>query len=139
MVANALNAIAEVSVEAKRKILSGEVPVDRAKLQRLSKASKEEIEDVAARIEAGTYNRDDYRRKRTAELASEKGDAAITAPLPNQSEANYIDTIVSLITGNLNAALKSLTNDGGVPELKMSLRTLINSLEELYDSILISE
>jgi len=139
MVANALNAIAEISPEAKRKILSGEVPFNRVKLQCLSKASKEEIEEVVDQILKGTYNRDDHRKKRGVEPTQEQGDTDSTTPLPKQTEAGYVDTIVSLITGNLNTALKSLTNYGGVSELKISLRTLISSLEELYDSIVISE
>jgi len=50
-------------------------------------------------------------------------------------ERDYVDTIVSLITGNLNTTLKSLTNDSGIPELKISLRSFINNLEELYNNI----
>jgi len=137
-VANGISAIAEVSLEAKRKILSGEVPVDRSKLQRLSKASKEEIEEVVNQINDGTYNRKDHRISRTTDAVKGQGnesDASKTSRPPNQSEAEYVDTMVSLITGNLNTALKSLTNKSGIPELKTSLRTLITNLEELYSSI----
>ena len=142
-VANALDAIAEVSLEAKRKILSGEVPVDRSKLQRLSKASKEEIEEVANQINDGTYNRKDHRVNKVSDVTVGQGDGGsggVSYPkLPDKSEdgseRDYVDTIVSLITGNLNTILKSLTNDGGVPELKVSLRMFINSLEEVYSNL----
>ena len=143
-VANALDAIAEVSLEAKRKVLSGEVPVDRSKLQRLSKASKEEIEEVANQINDGTYNRKDHRVSKILEPEQEQGSATNEPGIPSippqtdtngKNEAEYVDTIVSLITGNLNTTLKSLTNDGGVSELKTSLRTFINSLEELYSNL----
>jgi len=50
-------------------------------------------------------------------------------------DEEFVDTIVSLITGNLNTTLKSLTNEGGIPELKASLRALITNLEELYSNI----
>jgi len=166
-VANALNAIAEVSLEAKRKVLSGEIPVDRSKLQRLSKASKEEIEEVAKQINDGTYDRKDHRISKIADTtekpdgetdninAPEKPDNEIDnsdnamqspnlikedstgsiAKYPEINEADYVDTIVSLIAGNLNTTLKSLTNEGGIPELKTSLRALITNLEELYGNI----
>jgi len=58
-----------------------------------------------------------------------------SAGLTDVPERDYVDTIVSLITGNLNTTLKSLTDDGGIPELKTSLRTFINNLEELYSNI----
>ena len=136
-VANAIKAIAEVSIDAKRKILSGEVPVDRSKLQRLSTASKEEIEEVVSQINDGSYNRKDHRISKSpeSEPAHEKPGGSNTGARPPQSEANYVDTMVSLIAGNLDSTLKSLTNEGGIPELKTSLRSLINSLEELYRSI----
>jgi len=144
LVADALIAIAEISPDAKQKILSGEVPVDRNKLQRLSKAPKEEIEEVVKQINEGTYNRNDYRKKNDSIPAQSDSLAtsnitqtpALNAPsLSNQDDTDYIDTVVSLITGNFNATLKSITNETGIPELKTSLRTLINSLEELYGNI----
>ncbi|MCL2662987.1 MAG: hypothetical protein FWE83_06610 [Oscillospiraceae bacterium] len=140
-VAHAINAIAAVSLDAKQKILSGEVPIDRSKLHRLSKASKEEIEDVANQINEGTYNRKDHRISRTSDEPKAQGNDVDYAGIenvphsPDVPERDYVDTIVSLVTGNLNTTLKSLTNDGGIPELKSSLRIFITNLEELYSSI----
>jgi len=55
---------------------------------------------------------------------------------PNDDyQRDYVDTIVSLITGNLNSSLKTLSNESGIPELKTSLRALITNLEELYSNI----
>jgi len=48
---------------------------------------------------------------------------------------NRYTIFVSLMTGNLNAVLKSLTSESSIPMLKTSLRTLIDSLEELFESI----
>jgi len=134
-VANALTAIAEVSPEAKRKILSGEVPVDRNKLQKLSKSPKTELEEVVAQIDAGIYNRYDYRGKNPETQEQSKNDSSGKFPIQNQTEEPYIDTIVSFISGNLNMTLKLLPRDCGVPELKSSLKTFINSLDELYNSL----
>ena len=138
-VADALNAIAEVSLDAKRKVLSGEVPIDRSKLQRLSRASKEEIEDVANQITDGTYNRKDHRISKTSDKpkphGNESDNAGNTMQPPNVPERDYVDTIVSLITGNLNTTLKTLSNESGITELKASLRIFITNLEELYSNI----
>jgi len=134
-VANALTAIAEVSPDAKRKILSGEIPVDRNKLQKLSKSSKTELEDVVAQIDAGIYNRYDYRGKKPETQEQSKNDSSGKFPIQNQTEEPYIDTIVSFISGNLNMTLKLLPRDCGVSELKSSLKTFINSLDELYNSL----
>ena len=137
--AEAIIAIAEVSLDAKQKVLSGEVPIDRSKLQRLSKASKEEIEDVANQINEGTYNRKDHRINRTSDAQKTQDDKADhtgnAMHPPDVPERDYVDTIVSLITGNLNKTLKSLNNESGIPELKDSLRTFITNLEELYSNI----
>jgi len=138
-VAQALKAIAEVSVDAKRKVLSGEVLVDRSKLQRLSRASKEELEEVANQINEGTYNRKDHRISRTPDASNTQDrvddNARLASDFPDVSQRDYVDTIVSLITGNLNTTLKSLNNESGIPELKTSLRTFITNLEELYSNI----
>jgi len=157
MVANALVAIGKISPEAKRKILSGEVPVDRNKLQKLSKASSEEIEKVANQIVAGTYDRNDYRKKGAPESSQERYGAQLLDGTPAvqafpvqyeagspekmthfpdaSSEQEYIDTIVSHIKSNLERALKSLSNNSSLPELRTSMRSLINSLEDLYSNI----
>ncbi|MCL2663341.1 MAG: hypothetical protein FWE83_08460 [Oscillospiraceae bacterium] len=159
-VAEALNAIAAVSLDAKQKVLSGEVPVDRSKLQRLSKASQEEITKVADQINSGTYNRSEHRVSRAGDTSPEQGNASNAAQqstlgtnpfindnLENSANSNeimtgdfdetaYVDTMVSLITGNLNTVVQTLNNDSGVRELKSSLRTLINSLEEMYSNII---
>jgi hypothetical protein len=66
---------------------------------------------------------------------NEANNAGKTMHSPDIPERDYVDTIVSLITGNLNTTLKSLTNESGIPELKASLRTLITNLEELYSSL----
>ena len=158
-VADAINAIAKVSIEAKQKILSGEVPIDRSKLQRLSKASGDELKKVVKQINSGTYNRSEHRVSKAADTSHEKGNASNTVqqltpgtnPYINNDSENaadngiitgdfdetaYVDTMVSLITGNLNTVVQTLNNDSGVRELKMSLRTLINSLEEMYNNII---
>jgi len=96
------------------------------------------IEYEAAGLQ-GTYNRKDHRISKISDDSKtqdyEIGHAGNAMYSPDVPERDYVDTIVSLITGNLNTTLKSLTNEGGIPELKASLRTLITNLEELYSNI----
>jgi len=140
-VADALTAIAEISTDAKQKILSGEVPVDRNKLQRLSKAPKEDVEEVVKLINAGTYNRNDYRKKNESghiESDSTQSNQIIpnTPSLSTKEETELIDNAVSLITYNLNATLKTIANERSISDLKASLRKVIDSLEIIYGNIL---
>jgi len=100
---------------------------------------KEEIEEVANQIDDGTYNQKDYRQSGTPDdlktqnkKIENTGNAMHAPDIP---ERDYGDAIVSLIIGNLNTTLKSLTNDGGIPELKVSLRTLVTNLEDLHNNI----
>jgi len=55
--ANAIVSIGEVSKQAKEKILSCEVTINKKKLIELSSGSQEEIDSIAAEIENGTYKR----------------------------------------------------------------------------------
>ena len=56
-VSEAIDAIGEISPEAKRKILSGEVDLNKKELRELTSKPKEEIETLATEIEDGTYER----------------------------------------------------------------------------------
>jgi len=55
--AEAIGLLGEVSSEAKEKLLSGEVVINKAKLEALSSAPHEEIKALASEIEEGTYKR----------------------------------------------------------------------------------
>jgi hypothetical protein len=56
-VAKALGALGEISMSAQRKVLSGEIDIDKKVLEGLSSKPKEEIEALAAEIEEGTYEK----------------------------------------------------------------------------------
>ena len=134
-VAEALSAIAKISPEAKQKILSGEVPFDRNKLQRLSKAPKEEIEDVVRQINEGTYNRNDYRIKKTPEQTQTQQNYFAAFSQNEATENENIDSTVSQLINSINEKVNSLSQKNNMPEFKTSLRTFIDSLEEIYKSL----
>ena len=93
--AEAITGIGEASPEAKRKILHGEVNISKSKLEALSRASKEEIEAVAAEIEEGTYE------GRSLRSSSQiKTDEATESVLP---EIRQLNAIISDFASNFNA------------------------------------
>jgi len=73
-----VDAIGEVSLEAKRKILSGEVEINKKKLETLSSLPAEEIVAIATEIEAGTY-----KRRAPATQAAADGNGSGTSHAPS--------------------------------------------------------
>ena len=124
--AEALNSIGEASPEAKRKILSEEVAIDKNKLESLSSATTEEIEAVAAEIEEGTY-------KRRSPRTPTQTEAIRTADsiLPGIRQLNVV---IKDFANNFNSMLQQLNNGGDV-EFKTVLRSYIDQLEDLYKNI----
>jgi len=124
--AEALTSIGEVSPEAKRKILAGEVQIGRNRLEALSSASKEEIAAVAAGIEEGTYE-----GKAPRASASAKIDIASDSILP---EIRQLNTIISDFANSFNTLARQANNTAPA-ELKSVLRSYIDQLEDLYKNI----
>jgi len=108
-VAEAIDAIGELSPDAKRKILSGEANISRIALRGLSEASREEIEEIAAAIESGEY------------------EAMKTAEQTSQEQQNPV-SVIRAGTRRLNVVIKK----GDKPEMKIALRSYIETLEDLY-------
>jgi len=120
--AETLSLIGGVSPEAKRKILSGEVTINKNKLETLSSAPIEKIEAVVAQIEEGTYERRGPRNP---------------APMTSDSilpEIKQLNGIIKNFASNFNSMFKQL-NTGESVELKPILRLYIDELEDLYKSI----
>jgi len=143
-VAAALSVIAKISPDAKQKILSGEVPVDRSKLQRLSIAPADEVKEVVRQINDGTYNRNDYRIKKASGPAQEQTPPyEYQPPLSNDyppssvfpKDKTHFDTIISRVRNDLIFTVNLLTIQKNAIELEMTLRTLINNLEDVCNTI----
>jgi len=124
--AEAISIIGEASPEAKRKILDGEVQISKKTLEALSGASEEEIEAVAAEIEAGIYK---GRAPRGSELT--QADIASDSILP---EIRQLNAIISDFASNFNSMFRQLSNGGSV-EVKAVLRSYIDRLEDLYKNM----
>ena len=135
-IADALKSIEEISPEAKQKILSGEVPVYRIKLQRLSKAPKEEIEEIVEQINSGTYNRNDYRIKKTPEqIEPQQSSPDFTNVQYSLNEQSHLNTYINQINNIINTTIRLLPPESDISELKIYLRVLIDSLEEMHGNI----
>ena len=118
--AEGLSLIGEISPEAKKKVLDGEVTVNKVKLETLSSASKEEIEAIATRIEEGTYTR-----------KAPRNPAPIASDYP---EIKQLNIIIKDFASNFNSMFRQLGN-GGPADLKPVLRSYIDQLENLYRNI----
>jgi hypothetical protein len=119
-VAESLESIGEVSPEAKRMILSGEVKINKKELEAIASGSKEEIAEIALEIEEGRYE-----KKKAASPAGSGVD--LTHP-----EAQPPQVVVSSITDDFSAELRKLVKSGDTAELKTALRSYIDMLEDLY-------
>jgi len=124
--AETLTAIGEFSPNAKMKILTEEVPVNRTKLQALSGAPLDEIKELARQIENGEYDRYELREKARAEA-----DRIAEAMLP---ELRQLNTIIRDFAGSFDSMLKKMETDDAT-ELKPVVRSFINQLEELYGNL----
>jgi len=125
-----IEAIGEASPEAKRKILSGEVAINRTRLQVLSYGQKEDIEAVAAEIEEGTYKR------RAPDALSLSQDNGLSAEAEAPAGSGAFDTsqhenLVRMITADIDSFMICL-QQGDTMQIKAALRAHIDALEALY-------
>lgn len=127
--AEAMSIIGEISPEAKRKILSGEVPINRSKLQTLPAAPIEKAKAIAAEIEMGTYTRRAARSPEQPETETNTTHEDASPPIPH--ELQELNSIIRDFAGNFDSMLRKM-NAGGSMELKSVLRSYIDQLEEWY-------
>ena len=120
--AEAIDAIGETSPEARQKILSHEIPVNRSKLETLSLDSKEEIEAFAAAIQEDTYVK---RTQRTPNQAN------INALLPEMKKLN---SIIRDFQSSFNSLIIKFSTDE-TTDMKPVLRSYIDQLEDLYENM----
>jgi len=118
-----LDAISAVSPEAKRRILSGGVVVNKTILGNIPTMLTEEVEELAMSIEEGTY------KKRSA--PAEQDPYEIITAIVRRLEKEF-----AKITEELFSELNENTeSDDDTPELKMAIRSYIDMLEKLYSHI----
>ncbi|MCL1847744.1 MAG: hypothetical protein FWF91_07270 [Coriobacteriia bacterium] len=142
--AQAIDAIGDASPEAKRMILSGEVTINKKDLQELLTKSPEQIAQIAANIEGGTYDKD------AAMLFSSPtpGPEGLTVPglsAPSGPGSAPPTATAKARTQALGAALKTITADFqkdwyacagsyNTAGMKAALRIHIDRLEDCYQT-----
>jgi len=116
-IAAAIDAIGSVSSAAKRKILAGEVDIYRRELKELSSASEKKVKAIATAIEAGTFQK----QRATAKKATGSSDFPASA----------IQTARKTVH-NIQSELAKLDEQSSTAEIKTTLRSSIDQLEDLY-------
>jgi len=123
--AYAIDAIGELSPEAKRKILSGEANISRTRLQELHSAAEDELSETIAMILDGTHLARIPRQE-----TPEDSDG-------NQADAVEIRNVIGSISTKMAGVRRLVTRAGANREksLKPALRGLIDMLEALYSRV----
>ena len=124
--AKTLGAIGDISPEAKRKILSGEVQVSKNRLEALSSADQSEIKATAIQIEEGVFE-----GRTPRQSSSNKDELSEHSILP---EIKQLNIIISNFARNFDDMYSQLKEDDTV-KLKVVLRSYIDQLEDLYRNI----
>ena len=117
----AIDAIGESSLEAKRGILSGSAGITRQRLQELAASGTEdEIKDVAESIERGTYERP---------KKVESPEAVF------QGILDALNGVMDKIASAYSAEARRAENAGESEKLRAALRSHIKRLQDLYRSL----
>ena len=122
--AEAVDAIGDISPEAKLKILSGESNINKKDLEALAGESKEKIKTVAEKIAKGEYEKEKPAERKTAERENlndnvSSGMRSLNKAIDNITDAFFTER--SIING-----------ESDMQGLKSALRTYIDRLETLY-------
>ena len=129
-ISDALDKIGATSPEAKRMILAGDVNVSKRYLEELSSRPKEEIDELAVKIEDGTYEKRGTEPQEQAEAAEppKPADAILAKMHP-------LSAVVNGISDEVQSVLSKVTKKADRTKLKTTLRTYIDALEEIYEKI----
>jgi len=126
-VADALRAIGVMSPEAKKDILDGKARITRSQLHGLSTGSEDDIVDIAARIESGTFERERPSRGVPVD-GSDNGK-------PDYAEVDPLVAAVIDVAGGFYSDLLNFSGNRSAAEFRLQLRAHIDVLEDLYMQI----
>jgi len=127
----AIDAIGEVSPEAKSKILSGEVKINKNMLERLASDKNGELTEVASQIEDGSFM-----KKSPKGSDVDVSDSNVNSPGSSGATGmNPFESTIARISEELVTELRKHATSSNTGELKSALRSYITMLEELYSQI----
>ena len=125
--ADAIDAIGETSLEAKRMILSEEVNITKKALEELSFKQKEDIEEAANKIESGAYEKEKPAAPAPADSAKPKENAL--------KLIRSLDKAVRSMSDGLDSELAEITEKSSRAELRAALKPCLDMLDNLYKRI----
>ena len=126
-VSEAIDGIGKVSPEAKSKILSGKVKLEKKALAELVTMSDEDLAEVAAEIDGGVY------KKRTPASQAQEGQGSPAETI--LARIRPLNTCIGRLSGAFSSELHLVNAKDERAELKTSLKLCIDTLEELYSRI----
>ena len=127
-IASAIDAIGEVSPEAKARILSGKIVIDKKKLRLLASGQNDDIKALATAIDDGTY-----KRRPSAPTVSSVSPAAPASPDTFGSflsEGERLKSAIGNIASSYSSAMQRLGKAADMSELRTLLREYIDTLED---------
>jgi len=124
--AAAIEAIGEVSLPAKKRILSGEVSLDKVKLRELSESPGKELKAVATAIENGTYE-----KKPPVSTTSSGTSGHGTSNATITAEISHIQITIDDLLRSFTTLFKTGSKTEKA-ELKTVLRSCMDRFEDLY-------
>jgi len=126
-VAQAINAIGLTSPEARRNILSGSTRVSKKRLRELLTETDNDLADVAASIENGTF-------LSKAADAPANGTEALGADHAGNGSSNMLPLEIAFnsITDDFSSKLRKNLKKNNTAALKVALTAYISQLDELF-------
>ena len=124
-IADVIAEIGRISPDAKQEILSGEARISRKQLREMTADSEDEIKTIASEITAGTFE-DRIKAKKTKETES-----------LGRKDNNPLSIELIVKANMFIDILARMTSDSPPDEMKNTLRTYINQLEEYYRRIIL--
>ena len=126
-VATAINTIGETSLDAKRKILSGDVSISRKQLRELAAGSDDDVNEIAAKIDDDTF-----KSKASERVETPKSMESFS---PVTSKPDPIIVTLLKTTENFYNDLLRLSRDNSAIDLKPVIKFFIDELKDLYEQI----
>ena len=130
-VAQGIDAIGEVSPEAKRMVLSGEATINKKDLQELSSKSPKELAKIATSIENGTYEKEVDRAPQSLEQSATSATAGFSVS-PARTTPQQLDTNMEMMTQDFLIEWQNHLDKNDRVGLRLALRTHIDRLEDYY-------
>ena len=126
-IANAIEAIGEISPDIKSDILSGKTHITNKQLQELSSASAEDIKEVISQIEEGTF---ESRKPAAPQLRIDDSYDPENAKNILQWELKF-----KILTEEFQHIIRTRPNPSDTTPIKSALRQYIQHLETLYEGM----